>query len=285
MQSRGSSGELPVIIIKYIRRINRRHKKAQCQKIHSVFGVFFFREKMAKRKLIGHILLEKKLVTEDQIKEAMDLQKTSGKPLGNLLVELGYITSNLITEALNIAQKREEQLAQLLSVSSDMIKEMELTSLLKFTMDEAARIIDADRCTLYLIDEKTNELRSFIAQRAEVQEIRLPLGKGIAGFVARTGELVNLEDAYKSPLFNPHIDEDTGYRTCTVLCIPLKDGNSKIIGVLQALNKKGAGTFTFNDEWLFKSYGICATNAISAVLSDEWTDSVSCDSVFGPAIP
>lgn len=230
---------------------------------------------MSKRKLIGQILLEKNLVTEDQINEAMDLQKTSGKPLGNVLVELGYITSNLITEALNVVQKREEQLAQLLNVSSDMIKEMELTSLLKYTMDEAARIINADRCTLYLVDDNTNELRSFIAQRAEVHEIRMPLGKGIAGFVAKTGELVNLEDAYKSPLFDPRTDKETGYRTRTVLCIPLKDRNSKIIGALQALNKKGDGAFTFNDEWLFKSYGSCATNAISAVLSEEETDSAS----------
>ena len=230
---------------------------------------------MTRKKLIGRILLEKNLVTEDQINEAMDLQKTSGKPLGNLLVELGYITSNQITEALNVTQKREEQLAQLLNVSSDMIKEMELTSLLKYTMDEAARIIDADRCTLYLVDENTNELRSFIAQRAEVQEIRMPLGKGIAGFVAKTGELINLEDAYKSPLFNQQTDKETGYRTRTVLCIPLKSKEGKIIGALQALNKKGDGAFTFNDEWLFKSYGSCATNAISTVLAEEDTDSVS----------
>lgn len=230
---------------------------------------------MLKRKLIGRILLEKNLVTEGQIKEATDLQKTNGKPLGNILVELGYITSNLITEALNVAQKREEQLAQLLNISSDMIKEMELTSLLKFTTDEAGRIIGADRCTLYLIDEKTKELRSFIAQKAEVQEIRMPLGKGVAGFVAKTGEMVNLEDAYKSPLFDPDTDEETGYKTRTVLCIPLKDNKSKIIGVLQALNKKGNGIFTFNDEWMFKSYGSCAANAISTVLSEEETDSVS----------
>jgi two-component system, OmpR family, phosphate regulon sensor histidine kinase PhoR len=231
---------------------------------------------MSKRKLIGSMLLEKNLVTEDQIKEAVDLQKTSGKPLGNVLVELGYVTSNLITEVLNAAQNREEQLAKLLNVSSDMIKQMELTSLLKYTMDEAARIIYADRCTLYLIDENTNELRSFIAQRAEVQEIRMPLGEGIAGFVAKTGELVNLEDAYKSPIFDPRTDKETGYRTRSVLCIPLKDrNNNKIIGVLQALNKKGDTAFTFNDEWLFKSFGSCATHAISAVLSKKEIDSVS----------
>ncbi len=224
---------------------------------------------MSKRKLIGDILLRKHLVTERQINEALEVQKTNGKPLGNILVELGYITSDLITEALNLAQKIEEQLAQLLNVSSDMVKEMELESLLKYTVDEAARIIDADRCTLYLVDEKTSELRSFIAQQSEIQEIRMPLGEGIAGYVAKTGELVNLADAYKNPLFHPKIDKLTGYKTGSVLCIPLKDKNFKIIGALQALNKKGDGTFSFNDEWLFKSYGNCAANAISMVLSGD----------------
>ncbi len=222
---------------------------------------------MAKRRLIGEILLEKNLVSEGQIKEALELQKKSGKPLGNILVGLGYITSDLITEALHFARKLEEQLAQLLNVSSDMVKEMELGSLLRYTMEEAARIIEADRCTLYLVDEKTHELRSFIAQRAEVQEIRMPLGVGIAGYVAKTGEMINLEDAYKSPIFDPSTDKITGYKTRSVLCIPLKDKNYKVIGALQALNKKWEGAFSFNDEWLFKSYGSCAANAISMALS------------------
>lgn len=224
---------------------------------------------MSKRKLIGDVLLGKNLVTERQINEALEVQKTNGKPLGNILVELGYITSELITEALHVTRKVEAQLAQLLNVSSDMVKEMELESLLKYTMDEAARIIDADRCSLYLVDEKTHELRCFIAQQAEIQEIRTPLGEGVAGYVAKTGELVNLADAYKNPLFDPKIDKLTEYKTCSALCIPLKDKDFKVIGALQALNKKGKGTFSFNDEWLFKSYGNCAANAISMVLSGD----------------
>jgi PAS domain S-box-containing protein len=87
--------------------------------------------------------------------------------------------------------------------------------------------------------------------------------------VAKTGELVNLEDAYKSPLFDPKTDKQTGYRTRTVLCIPLKDRNNKVIGALQALNKKGNATFSLNDEWLFKSYGSCAANAISTAMAGE----------------
>ena len=109
-------------------------------------------------------------------------------------------------KTLSLTQRMGEDLANLLGVSVNMVQRTELASLLKFIMDEAARIFDAERCTLYLLDEGTMELRSFIAQRAEVKEIRLPLGKGIAGHVAKTVEVVNLEDAYQSPLFDPKTD-------------------------------------------------------------------------------
>lgn len=229
---------------------------------------------MAKRKLIGQILLEKKLVTVDQVNEALQLQKTSGKPLGNILVECGYITSSLITEALNITQKREEQLAQLFNVSTNMVREAELMPLIKYTIGEASQIVDAERCTLYLVDEVAGKFRSFTLQQTEVQEKQVPLDTDIAGFVVKTGDIVNLADAYRSPLFDPGTDKETEYRTRTVLCIPLKDRNNKIIGAILVLNKKGEGFFSFTDEWLFKSYSTCAANAISMVLSDESVDSV-----------
>ncbi|MDO8137678.1 MAG: ATP-binding protein [Candidatus Brocadiales bacterium] len=171
-------------------------------------------------------------------------------------------------KTLSLTQRMGEDLANLLGVSVNMVQRTELASLLKFIMDEAARILDAERCTLYLVDEGTKELRSFIAQRAEVKEIRLPLGKGIAGHVAKTVEVVNLEDAYQSPLFDPKTDKETGYKTRTVLCIPMKDKNNRVIGVLQALNKK-KGTFNTHDEWLFKSYATCASNSISAITGGE----------------
>jgi len=230
---------------------------------------------MAKRKLIGQILVEKNLVTEDQINEALQLQKTSGKPLGNILVEFGYITSSLIMEALNISQKREEQFAQLFNASINMVKEVELMSLIEYTIGEASQVIDAERCTLYLVNEEAGKLRIFTVQQTEVQEEQIPLDTDIAGFVVKTGELVNLADAYRSPLFDPGTDKKTDYRTRTVLCIPLKDRNNKIIGALLAINKKGEGSFSFTDEWLFKSYGSCAANAISMVSSDESVDQVT----------
>ncbi len=224
---------------------------------------------MAKRKLIGQILVEKNLVTESQVDEALQLQKTSGKPLGNILVECGHITSDLITEALNISQKREEQFAQLFNASINMVKEVELMSLIGYTICEASQVIDAERCTLYLVDAEAGKLRCFTAQQTEVQEEQIPLDTDIAGFVVKTGELVNLADAYKSPLFDPSADKKTEYRTRTVLCIPLKDRNNMIIGALLAINKKGEGSFSFIDEWLFKSFGSCAANTISITSSSE----------------
>ncbi len=227
---------------------------------------------MTKRKLFGQILVEKNLVTEDQVNEALQLQKTSGKSLGNILVECGHITSGLIMEALDMFQKREEQLAQLFNASINMVKEVELMSLIEYTIGEASQVIDAERCTLYLVDAKVGKLRSFTVQQTEVHEKQIPIDTDIAGFVVKTGELVNLEDAYRSPLFDPSTDKETGFRTRTVLCIPLEDRNNKIIGALLAINKKGEGSFHFIDEWLFRSYGSCAANTISMASSDENVD-------------
>jgi signal transduction histidine kinase len=92
-------------------------------------------------------------------------------------------------------------------------------------------------------------------------EIRLPIGKGIAGFVAATGETINIPDAYADSRFNPEIDKTTGYRTKTILCMPMKNKDGKIIGVFQLLNKPD-GTFTKEDEEFIDALSIHASIAI-----------------------
>jgi len=81
----------------------------------------------------------------------------------------------------------------------------------------------------------------------EVEEIRLPVGVGFCGHVAQTGEVVNVPDAYADPRFDPDTDAKTGYRTRTVLTLPVLDTEGEIVAVLQALNKR-EGTFTRQDE-------------------------------------
>ncbi len=211
----------------------------------------------------GQLLLKKKMVDEHQIEEALEVQKVNGKALGDILIDLGNTTSSLITNVLSITRRTEQQLARLFNASTGMLQCTEYTSLYKFIMVEAARILEADMCNLFLVDEKSGELNCFIIDKGRTREIRSPLTRGLAGYVAKTGESVTLEDAYQSPLFDPQIDKELEYKTETVLCFPVKQKNNKVIGVLRAVNKKGKGQFTSHDEWLCKSFAIFVSNAIS----------------------
>ncbi len=96
------------------------------------------------------------------------------------------------------------------------------------------------------MDEKTEEIWSLIAHGLEKQEIRMPLGRGIAGYVAKTGEIVNIPDAYTDPRFNPEVDQQTGFHTRNILCLPIRNKAGKIVAALQLLNK-AQGAFTNDD--------------------------------------
>ena len=104
-------------------------------------------------------------------------------------------------------------------------------------------------------------------------EIRLPVGKGIAGYVAQTGEIINIPDAYKDSRFNPDIDKRTGYRTRNMLCMPMKNKDGKIIGVFQLLNKKN-DAFGKEDEQFIEAFSAHASIAIeNARLAQEMVQS------------
>mgnify|MGYP001368129600 CR=1 FL=1 len=143
---------------------------------------------------LGQLLLEKKMVNEQQIEEALEVQKVNGKPLGDILIDLGNTTSSLITSVLSIARRTEQQLARLFNASIGMLQCEDHASLFKSIMVEAARILEADMCSLYLVDEKTGALNYFVIDKGKIREIRSPLSKGLAGYVVKTGESVNLED-------------------------------------------------------------------------------------------
>ena len=114
-------------------------------------------------------------------------------------------------------------------------------------MERTSTVLQADRSTLFLVDRKTREIWSKVAQGSDMVEIRVPIGRGVAGTVAATGETINIPDAYADPRFNQEVDRRTGYRTRTILCAPIRDGQGTIVGVAQVLNKAG-GPFTRDDE-------------------------------------
>ncbi len=158
-------------------------------------------------------------------------------------------------------RKRIETSEILLNVMHEVASELEIDPLLKAIVEQTSEAMNAERCTLFLVDPKTGGLWSKVAQGEEMNEIRVPRGKGIAGHVALSGETVNIPDAYADPRFNPDVDRRTGYRTRTILCMPVRDETRKIVGVIQVLNKKG-GIFTAEDEQLLDALGSQAAIAL-----------------------
>lgn len=147
---------------------------------------------------------------------------------------------------------RQEEL-KFLDLVAEVTSDMDLSTMLSKVVSEAARMLQADRATLFLNDEKTSELFSRVAMGASVGEIRLPNTAGIAGAVFTTGHAINIPYAYADLRFNPAFDKRTGYFTRSILCVPIVNKNGKTIGVTQVLNKKG-GPFTGEDEKRLKVF-------------------------------
>ena len=128
-----------------------------------------------------------------------------------------------------------------------------IEQLIQRVIHTVSKVMNADRTTLFLVDEATGELWSKVAQGEENCEIRFPLDVGFAGWALQHDELVNIKDAYNDPRFNPEVDRRTGYLTRSVLCGPVKNIKGNIIGVIQVINKN-KGTFNQNDENLFCAF-------------------------------
>jgi serine phosphatase RsbU (regulator of sigma subunit)/anti-sigma regulatory factor (Ser/Thr protein kinase) len=149
------------------------------------------------------------------------------------------------------------------TVSEFMVSGMELDELLALIINELVETIGAARGALYLVDEEKDEIfsRVLVEDTGVLEEIRLKTGEGIAGYVAATGEVLNIENAYQDPRFMQAFDQLTGYRTHTVLTAPLRNPQGKITGVVQLLNKFG-GPFTSRDERLLTAMAAQATISI-----------------------
>jgi adenylate cyclase len=138
-------------------------------------------------------------------------------------------------------------------IVSEVTAEIDLGALLQKVMSEATRMLGAERATLFLNDERTNELFSKIGLGLAATQIRMPNHVGIAGAVFTSKKTINIPYAYADLRFNPAFDKKTGFFTRSILCVPVINKNGKIIGVTQVLNKKG-GPFTQEDESRLKAF-------------------------------
>jgi len=123
-------------------------------------------------------------------------------------------------------------------------------------VSEACQLIGCDRATIFMEDPVTRELILHIAKGSA--KIRIPAGQGIAGYVATTGESLNITDAYNDSRFAQETDAKTGYRTKTILCVPVRDSNGKTMAVLQAVNKVKGTVFTADDQMVLEKLSMLA---------------------------
>ncbi len=157
---------------------------------------------------------------------------------------------------------KSDPLISLVKISRSITAVSDIDELLRVIAEETKNAIQADRCTVFLLDKDTDELWSKVALGLDSsQEIRFPTGKGLAGYVVKTGETINIKEAYEDPRFNPEVDKETGYRTKTILCMPIINNNREIMGALQVINKID-GVFTKNDEDLLIAIGGSASIAL-----------------------
>jgi len=243
-----------------------------------------------RRKRIGAILIERGLITEAQLNEALGAQAASGGLLGQILVRRGEVAEEDLINALSIQfdlsllydlfdqavavsdpaardgiRLRIQRLSLLLKSIAAISAERDFDFLLEILCREAATVLGAERSTIFLLDPQKKELWSRIALGLEKKaEIRFAAGRGIAGHVTKTGQVVNVTDAYADPRFNREVDEKTGYKTKNLLAAPLGTKEGKVLGSFQVINKR-AGAFTGEDEELLQFLASQAASAIENV--------------------
>lgn len=163
-------------------------------------------------------------------------------------------------------EERLRKLSGILDVAKALVAERDLDRLLDLVVSSAARIVSADRCSLFLVDRERGELWTKVAQGMGMAEIRVPIDRGVAGAVVSTRQSVSLPDAYADPRFNGSVDKQTGYRTKSILCVPMRSVQGEVVGVVQALNKLTAPHFDAEDQELLEALGGQAAAAVDNAL-------------------
>lgn len=162
-----------------------------------------------------------------------------------------------------------EQLATLLDLQRELALETDVDVVLRRIAETASLILHAERATLYVIDGERQELWSRVLTDAEVNEIRMPLaGRGLATEVARGGPALRVDRPYDDPRFDASVDARTGYRTRSVIVLPIDARDRRRLGVLQVVNRRSGG-FTDADERLGLALAGAASIALEYVQLNE----------------
>jgi len=169
---------------------------------------------------------------------------------GELQERVAGMDASAFGKFLEQITSESQQVLEAMTLGTNDAFAIMLQQVIEAVILKAGGLVDADRASLLLADEDRDELWSLVAQSEGERpvEIRMPAGSGISGHVYRSGAPLNVADAYDDPRFNAEIDRETGYRTASVLAVPVFDRTQRPFAVLSLLNKRGGGAFDAADE-------------------------------------
>ncbi len=150
-------------------------------------------------------------------------------------------------------EKYLNNIYELFDMSEVLALRMGIESQIKRIVTTTSKVMDAERASLFLLDEYTGELWSMMAEGVESKEIRIPRDQGVVGWVVSNDEMVNISNVYADSRFDASTDKSMGFKTRNLMCGPLKNLNGELIGALQVLNKKGRD-FDEAEESFFKAF-------------------------------
>jgi DNA-binding NtrC family response regulator len=155
------------------------------------------------------------------------------------------------------------RLSLLVDLASLLAREVDLDALLRTACERMARALDADRATIWLVDAEARALVATVALMPELLSLRLPIGRGLAGVVAETGEPVRIDDVSRDPRFDASVDRQTGYVTRSMLVVPIREGPAAPVrGVVQLLNRR-EGPFDDDDQRYLEALAVQLARALS----------------------
>lgn len=199
--------------------------------------------------LLGYVLIFKTMAT---LKKAADVfrSRPSQSPAESKdQINQGGFTSTILQMVGNIRRKKRSSVDSMytfIDVASTLTSELDFDRLFPLIIHKITEAMSAERTTLYIIDWDKNEIYSRVAE--EFPPVRLALGEGISGRVAKSGKTINVEDAWELPYFNRELDIKNNFRTKSVLCMPVSNRTGERIGVIQLFNKIGKKRFDAEDE-------------------------------------
>jgi len=168
----------------------------------------------------------------------------------------------------SVTRARMVKLMVILEANKSLAATFDPSETLRIILKTVTSETDAERGTIFLRDPQTGELVSQILEGGTVQTIRIPVGTGIAGTVARTGELINVADAYRDPRFDRSSDKSSGFKTRSLLAAPMRTPRGEIVGVVEILNKRRR-SFNKEDEEFLAEVATHAALAVEGVREHE----------------